>query len=79
LRSLLLAPASCIIREHCYAKNTARLPLQTYLHDSGTQISALQHHVHVTGIPYGTPIYYKCAHAPHAESLAWQPCLPPLQ
>jgi hypothetical protein len=24
-------------------------------------VSSLLHHVHVTGIPYGTPIYYKCA------------------
>ncbi len=38
-----------------------RLPLQTYLHNSGTFVSSLLHHVHVTGIPYGTPIYYKCA------------------
>jgi hypothetical protein len=43
------------------AENLMRLPLQTYLHNSGTFVSSLLHHVHVTGIPYGTPIYYKCA------------------
>ncbi len=37
--------------------------MQTYVHGNGTQVSSLLHHVHVVGIPYGTPIYYKCARA----------------
>ena len=51
------------------------LPLQTYLTSSATFASSLLHHVHVTGIPYGTPIYYKCAHACPARRAC--PCLPP--
>jgi hypothetical protein len=38
----------------------ARGYIQTYLTSSATFASTLLHHVHVTGIPYGTPIYYKC-------------------
>ncbi|EIE19892.1 Metallo-dependent phosphatase [Coccomyxa subellipsoidea C-169] len=42
------------------AKGYARSYIQTYLHDGNTYVSNLLHHVHVTGIPYGKTIYYKC-------------------
>ncbi|KAK9902776.1 hypothetical protein WJX75_005806 [Coccomyxa subellipsoidea] len=42
------------------ATGYARSYIQTYLHDGNTYVSNLLHHVHVTGIPYGQSIYYKC-------------------
>ena len=33
---------------------------QTYLHDNYTFVSELLHHVQVTAVPYGVPIFYKC-------------------
>ncbi|BDA42117.1 Purple acid phosphatase 15 [Coccomyxa sp. Obi] len=38
----------------------ARSYIQTYIHDGNTYVSNLFHHVHVTGLPYGQPVYYKC-------------------
>ncbi len=39
---------------------------QTYFFRGPTAVSQLFHHVHVTGIPYGKTIYYKCSPALHA-------------
>jgi hypothetical protein len=54
----------------------SRAYIQTYLHNSGTFVSSLLHHVHVTGIPYGTPIYYKCG-SPTVEMSAVYPIILP--
>ncbi|CAL8468194.1 g7733 [Coccomyxa elongata] len=39
---------------------SARSYIQTYIHDGATYVSNLFHHVHLTNLPYGQPIYYKC-------------------
>lgn len=49
---------------------------QTYLHDGNTYVSSLLHHVHVLGIPYGAPIYYKCGDPTKELSLEFKVLLP---
>lgn len=46
----------CILRVNADAVLPA---LQTYLHDGPTFVSELLHNVHITGLPYGVPIYYR--------------------
>lgn len=42
---------------------------QTYFFRGPTAVSQLFHHVHVTGIPYGKTIYYKCS--PALRATGW--------
>ena len=52
----LFKAASC-----CLPDKGAVPAMQTYVFNGQTFVSSLLHHVQLTGIPYGTPIYYQCA------------------